>query len=491
MNYKLKFACLAALVALLQGCGSGGVESATLAQIIVDDPNCVSSRDKLWRELYRQVDQNGRLPDTEEVGREVRTLARTAEQGDALVRVYRDLRKAVSDLGREEAIQALAEMELGDRTTPEKAARQDALEAAQADAMAISTAVDGACAPDPDGSQPVILPPADSISMFEGWRRSLPAPVYGAYKTFSVAYQSCNAVGIRPLTSSVASVDGIDIVGRHSNGVGQKRVVGDASAVFRSNPFYAGRASPVSGCFRATDTPLIYDYGGKPYANTSANSIDLFKNAGSGTSALGIDCSGFVAASVLTGGLRLKSGVSSKAAQSSGVNAAMFANPSGNGLSCLARVQSTASQRLRPGDIIANGGHVIMVDRVGADPFGIANARSAADCAAVSSSRFDFTIIQSSPSKGGIGLNRHRAADYLAGSSSMRSGLIAYAKSFCEVKLGLRSPTTLANTSKAVIVRHLGTSSCVDKPIAIEQQGCLSGCNQIAPTGLTDILADL
>jgi len=222
---------------------------------------------------------------------------------------------------------------------------------------------------------------------------------------------------------------------------------------------------------------LIYDYGGKPYASSAlGSSIDLFRNAGSGTSALGVDCSGFVTTSVLAGGLRLKQNVSSKPPQSGGVNAAMYANPAGNGLSCFERVASHPTQNLRSGDLIANTGHVVMVDQVGADPFGIAGAKTATACDQVTAARFSFTIIQSSPSKGGIGMNRYRAADYLAGSSSMRSGLEAYARSFCRVRLGLDSPSTLASSSKAVVVRHIGGPACTDSRIPLAGEACLRSC---------------
>jgi hypothetical protein len=261
----------------------------------------------------------------------------------------------------------------------------------------------------------------------------------------------------------------------HPNGVGRRRAVGDADAIFRSNPYYANRASASRGCFAAANSPLIYDYGGKPYASSVGTStIDLHKNAGSGSSALGIDCSGFVSTAIVSGGLRLRSGTSSKAYQVSGVSASMFASPAKNGLSCFAPVASTPTAELRAGDVISNTGHVVMVDRVGADPFGIAGARNATDCSNVSSKKFDFTIVQSSPSKGGIGLNRYRAADYFSG--SMRTGMEAYAKSFCRVRLGLASPTTLAVPSQAVVIRHTGTPSCVDRRIALEGESCMQSC---------------
>jgi len=151
----------------------------------------------------------------------------------------------------------------------------------------------------------------------------------------------------------------------------------------------------------------------------------------------------------------------------------MFADPKANGLSCFAPLPSTANQELRPGDIIANTGHVVMVDRTGADPLGIRRAKSVSECASLTSSGFDFTIIQSSPSKGGIGMNRYRASSYLSG--SMRTGMEAYARSFCRARFEGKTET-LANKSQAVVIRHTGTPACQDKQMPIIGESCLASC---------------
>jgi len=487
---KLEFLIpgLLALVAVLQGCGKGGGVSATVAQAVVEQPNCLAGQDHLWSELYRQVDRNGGLPAASDVETEIHSLAKNAAQADALVAAYSSIAREIRSLGRNEAMARLAEMEIGDRTSDEKVARQDEVEKNLTRALRTSIEALGTC---PANS----VPPAsvgitDSVPLFEGWKTSVAPALYGAYKTISVGYQSCNAVALTPLSASIAAVSGITVTGTHPSGTGLTREVTDSAAVFRTNPFYAGRNSPPGGCFTASTIPLIYDYGGKPYASTAAGGeMDLFKNSGTGTDALGIDCSGFITTSVLAGGLRLKQNVSSKAAQTSGVNAAMFSNPAGNGLSCFARVPSTKTQSLISGDIIANSGHVIMVDRTSADPFGVASAKTTGDCDHVSSSNFDFTIIQSSASKGGIGMNRYRAADFLAGYTAMRTGLEAYAKSFCRVRLGVDSEETLANPSEAVVVRHTGAAGCMDAALPLTGQNCLQACGTASASTLASVTA--
>jgi hypothetical protein len=473
------FPCLLALMAVLAGCGKGSV-NATIAQAVVDSPNCLTGQDHLWSQLYRQVEESGTLPAASEIESDVRSLARTLDQAESLVAAYSAIAHETRFLRREDALVRLAQMEIGDRTTAEKSASQDEIETKLSKALTSSVAALGNCPTNPSTpGTPTAPGSADSIPLFEAWRITVPASLYGAYKTLSVGYQSCNAMALPALSNSIAAIIGVTVTGNHASGTGLTREVTDAAAVYRTNPFYSGRRSPARGCFSATDSPLIYDYGGKPYTSTASSAIDLTKNAGSGTDALGIDCSGFVTTSILAGGLRLKQNVSSKAAQSGGVSASMFADPAGNGLSCFNRLASTTSEDLHSGDIIANTGHVVMVDKVSADPFGIGAAKSAADCEKVSVSNFKFTIIQSSASKGGIGMNRYLASDFLAGYSAMNSGLVAYARSFCRVRLGLGPVETLANTSKAVIIRNQGGSACTDTRISLTGESCLQACGTV------------
>jgi hypothetical protein len=160
-----------------------------------------------------------------------------------------------------------------------------------------------------------------------------------------------------------------------------------------------------------------------------------------------------------------------KASQVYGIGAGMMKEPSANGLNCL----NKAYGDLRPGDLIASSGHVVLVDSVGADPFGVGSISKESDCVVskMSSDRFDFVISQSSPSKGAIGINRMVAADYFATSSTMREGLKYYAVSACLKKFG-KSKT--ASTSAVSVVRHAGTSACKATPVALAHQDCLSSC---------------
>lgn len=483
MKLKIEIVGSLALIAVLVGCGKSSGQSERIAQAIVEKPNCDSLRDRVWSELYRQIEIFGVLPEAESVSKDLRASALTGPQGDAFATLYSEVADSVRGLDRENALRVLAETELGDRTDDLRGNRQNRIENALTNVKSESVAVAGQCE-----SKDVVMPMGeqiDPVPMFENWRQRVGSILYGAYKTISVGYQSCSALAASQIKTATAAVSGIGVIGTHSNGVGSVRTVLNASQIYATNPYYASRVSPPSGCFTATKSPIIYDYGGKPYAASTLGVLDLTKNAGSGGPSLGIDCSGFVTSAVMAGGLRLKAGVSSKPAQVDGVSASMLASPVSNGLSCFSPLTSTKTEDLKSGDIVANNGHVFIIDQVGMDPFGIRNAKTSAACDAISAAQFDFSIIQSSASKGGIGMNRFRGADYLASTSSFRNGMLAYAKSFCKVRLGLSAAVTLANKTLAVIIRHKGTPTCLNpEPIPLVGQSCLKSCGPVTASGL-------
>lgn len=509
-------------ILLCSGCGKGSTEQQAreLAQQLSPGESCDSIRNRFWTELYRQADVYLELPPPELVATDLQAAEHSREQVDIhreLAGVYSLIFESTQSLDdRAARIQRLAELELGDRTTPEKQRVQDELELKinQVEALIAeseqcrsapntqptttpttspSPTPSSTTAPTPTPSPTptptptpaptTVSPPtpvvgADAVPLFETFRTRNHAAVYGAYKTFAVAYQSCNAVAITALDWSNSDVRGINVIGTHPNGVGLKREVASASSVMSSNPYYSRRQGVRSGCFSQSSNPLIYDYGGKPYVSSATSTeLDYFRNAGTGTTALGVDCSGYVSSALLVGGLRLRKNVSSKGAQTSGVNSAMFSKPEANGISCLKTVAVSQTDSIRPGDIIASSGHVIMVDTVGRDPLGIQSIQRASDCttANLSTARLDFTIIQSAPVFGGMGLDRMHASEYLQENASMRQVVSAYAVAYCKARFGtVSTPSGLA----ASIVRHLGTSECMDPTrVTLAQESCLAECS--------------
>lgn len=517
---KIFAAVLAASALTACGGASPGGRTEALVSMITKPVGCSSAvaRDHFWQSLYDEANEFSDLPAPSLMARgfqafqlpnSISTVA-PDELSNAYSALYTGVYEAAtSNKGlilvpenaeerRQLLIQQLAEMELGDRTTPEKEILQNALDArfarlenlnAREDIAAVNSSLCSAPIPNPTpGMTPAPgQPPApntdavdvgtDSVPLFQEFREKYPAPLSGAYKVMSVGYQSCNVLDPTAFNAKSPNVAGITKNGTLPNG-GVYRSISSVSDLMKTNPYYYSRVTPSGSCFTEQKNPLIYDYGGKP-AFTSAKPLELnlYSNAGTGSPALGIDCSGYISSALLVSGLRLKSGVSSKVAQTHGVSATMMMGPEKNGLSCLSSQDTiTAKSQLLPGDIIAQSGHVVMVDSVGADPFGISAVKTAASCTSANLpyANFNFTITQSSPSKGGIGMNRYRVADYLATNSPMRGGLMQYAIAHCKAKFG--TTATIPTTATAKVVRHKGTASCKDVRIEVKYSSCLKDC---------------
>lgn len=302
--------------------------------------------------------------------------------------------------------------------------------------------------------------------------------VFGGRWAFATAYQSCQSVQLPSMNVRTPEVQGISIVGKHPDGVGSKRMIASLSQVQNTHFYLRDVSSYGEGCFNVRQNPLIYDYGGKPYATTAADSpIDLFKNNGDGTSVLGIDCSGYVFTSMATAGLRLKAGRPLKASDSWAWGSSSYVEPQSNGLTCLNKITVTPSTSLKAGDIVAVYGHVLLVDKVGADPFGISKVKSEAECSKISSDGFDFVVAQSAPSKGGIGINYYEARDYLPTAEKMKTGLVKYAQYACQARF--TGKTYTPNVGTLSVVRHSGTPECLAPRVKLARESCIQTCSSL------------
>lgn len=307
--------------------------------------------------------------------------------------------------------------------------------------------------------------------------------VIGMNNTIATAYQSCNALNVPAVTASTPRVLGIKrVTPDHPDGIGWRRVVSDLKAVQQTHPYIkVAGSSTSSSCFNVYNNPLIYDYGGEPLF--SNNTLSLFKNAGSGTSVLGIDCSSLVSSAAAAGGLRYKPGVGNKAVfvrQSS----YKFMDPAASGFTCYKNVSVSKQASLQPGDIAAVSGHILTVDTIGADPFGIKRLSSVAECSSLNTKYFDFTIAQSSSSKNGIGIHKYLAKDYLnevdpatEGSvRKMKTLFLAVGQAAC--KAYFQNTTSTPKSSAWGLIRHKGTSECLAPKMQIAGQSCVSSCLQ-------------
>lgn len=505
----------------------GSPVAAQFAEREAGSVGCTSFEDTFWDGLYHIVLQGQDFPteaqvreafdQTLETGR-LKSLS-TADKTrirEELTELYGLLALdsvqtlATDPQNLDSKLETLTSLEMGDRTTDEKVVLQEKIRAQFARIESIAAEAGApSCENSGDNSgsaPPVVAQPTPSASPAPGstpeptpapaatpeptpatmdllskWKASRHPAVYGGLKGLATAYQSCEAGVAGAMTSATADVEGISIIGTHPNGVGKVRVIGNLSAFLKSHYYLSAYKRPSSSCFDVQKSPLLYDYGGKPYTSDATDStLDLFRNAGSGSSALGIDCSGYVYSALATGGLKLKKSGRLKAIGVHGVSSSMFMNPQSNGLTCLDYAKFNGNDNIRPGDILASSGHVILIESVGSDPLGIERITKESDCTSsnMSVSRFNFTILQSSPSKGGIGINRMRAADYLAGGGSMKTAMLQHAVNACLAKF--RGTTITTKSSSANLIRHAGTPDCVDTAIKYAKEECVASCQASA-----------
>ena len=305
----------------------------------------------------------------------------------------------------------------------------------------------------------------------------------GARFAMAVAYQSCDVLKFDPMSEDSEEVSGIKIVGKHPNGVGDQFVISDLKSVLNTHYYWKNLDRPSSdSCRDLRQKPLIYDYGGKPsISSTDAKYLNFFKDAGSGTAELGIDCSGFVFSAMASVGARFSANQKISGKLVNSYNAYSFKEISKSGLTCFNEVSYANRQPLQAGDIIASSYHVVIVDWSDSDPFGIDKIRRMQDCNSIKAGDFKFTFIHSAPFKNGVGINRVRGGDYIQDNFWFSIGMLSYAKSVCKNRFDPESHDSdliegiIGPTVK--IIRHKDTPECRDKPVRLEGQQCVERCN--------------
>ncbi|MFP5520455.1 MAG: hypothetical protein ACLGGX_11165 [Bdellovibrionia bacterium] len=303
----------------------------------------------------------------------------------------------------------------------------------------------------------------------------LPLTVWGARFAMTTAYQSCQAPVSEALKQNDEALRGVAITGKHPDGVGSKRVIASLTDVQRTHPYLKNVNNYSAQCFNVKENPLIYDYGGKPYATTALNSpIDFFRDNGSGTSVLGIDCSAFVFSAYATAGLKLNSQRPLKASDSWTWGSGAYMDLSKSKLDCLKNIEVSPQQTIAAGDIVAVYGHVFIIDEVGSDPLGLQQAKNEAQCETLTSQDFDFRILQSSNSLGGVGINRFEGSEYLETSPKFKEGFEKLAKESCRARF--QKKTTTPNLGIMAVVRHKGTAECKAKRVELERENCITQC---------------
>lgn len=470
------------VLTVLSGCAKGGLHVASqISKKTETIASCETYHEKINQILTQALLDERPLPTPQDLEKtlhqdlsvQLRPLIPPAVNAYRLL--TEETKKIASSDSKHDLIEVLMALEIGDETTPEKKRLKYHLQSLLNE-MAMAAKLAGLTCAEPSPAADTDL--SGAIPKEETPSPILISPVEGALKVLKTAYQSCQAERIPAMDQSTTSLHqkAIRITGKHPNGVGQKRMIGDLSLLQQTHYYIREGIESDPSCFDVPRNPMIYDYGGKPYSTPADDSsLNLFKDAGTGTSVLGIDCSGYIFSAMAASGLRLSPGKKLKAFQVNGVNARMYMEPASNGLSCLEPVESRSTDTIKSGDILASTGHIVMLERVGEDPFGIAGIKTIADCKAsmISVKDFDFDILHSAPIKNGIGINRAKASYYFQEGTSMRAALISYAIAACRARFG--SPS-LIKPSSARLVRHRMTADCVDQPIFLDRESCVQSC---------------
>ena len=312
------------------------------------------------------------------------------------------------------------------------------------------------------------------IKWFHVLKKNIHPLIYGARKVMATAYQSCNVLDLALMPTGYTT-RGIQAIARHPSGNGWRRGVTDLTALNASHYYISNMSIPASNqCLNVYNYPLVYDYGGKP--STARNSINLFRNAGSGSQSLGVDCSGFVTAAMASAGLRLKKNVNIRSIHVKGINSWMFKTANRNNLSCLYKQDVSPQNPLQSGDIVASQSHIFIVEYAGPDPFQLQSITNSNECHSkrMTLNRFNFTIIQSSAHNNGVGINRMHAKIAIDGLGSIERGLKKIASRACYKKFGVEAHS---NINEVSILRHDSDNpECRDREIYLEKQECLNHC---------------
>ncbi|MCE3010283.1 MAG: hypothetical protein LW875_06705 [Proteobacteria bacterium] len=438
----------------LMSCSKSTVVFEQQAQEVLQATKCGDVESSLWNLYHQSLDVYGDLPTHEELDQALRDLD---PSWISLMHQHLDVVQKYFQSFSGPAKEELSALEIGAQLNEAQIQVQRDLEVVRQEIKRVKA-----------------LSPSSNCSL-KVVSRNVPGLLLGNQKAFRTSYQSCEVFQRAALNRNSPELQGISITGQHPDGVGRRRVIGDLALVQRTHPYVAG-VTYAQACRKVSENPLIYDYGGKPYTeNTNNSALDFFRDMGTGTKVLGIDCSGYVFSVIATGGLKIHPQRTMKANLVHGINARMYMNPEGNGLTCFRKINVGQSGTLRAGDIMAGPGHVVIIDRVGTDPLGIQSAVQRNNCSSVSSQNFDFTITQSSPSKGGVGINRYEARDYLIDSAVWRAGLEAYARQACEAIL--KKTDVPARATDFQVIRHLGTADCMNSlSIALVGESCVSFC---------------
>ncbi len=504
MKIKILF-LLAGAVVLLEGCQPKNFEAQQLmAENASRGLGCDSAKSLFFDSMYAYVDRHGAWSESEFQKLVRESIEQNHSYLSELQRklLFQQVAKMFQFFGREiqsqpdalAMVRRLIEMEMQDVGTAEAAKSNQKLDAQWRQLQSLTKALNLECQPpveaapvesDPGdqgapGDTPIETPidtpadaPVDSPSdkPTEGPVGNLKTSMGLAIeKSFATAYQSCEVLSMPPMDRLVSSVRGIRVLPDAHPGGGLRREIASLSEVNQSHHYIRNFRSR-QGCFDVKASPLIYDFGGQPAVERDR--LSFFRDSGSGTSVLGVDCSALVSTILGVGGRRYTESLENKpiyVRQSS----TKFLRPESSGFTCFSRVKIDAQKSISRGDIIAVSGHVVMVDEVMPDPFGLARINNITQCERVKAEDFEFSVVQSSPSKGGIGMNRFWVKDYASESSKMRNAFERIGYYACVAKM--KGQEIIPSESSYSLIRHKGNAACSSSNISLVGESCVASC---------------
>lgn len=239
-------------------------------------------------------------------------------------------------------------------------------------------------------------------------------------------------------------------------------------------------------CSKENSTPLEYSQGWRqaPVVN---GEIKVHQAA--------TDCSSFISTAMLSVGLKMNksSSVGNYTTTTAGIE-----NDLEKGNSCFNRVDvHSLGDLIRSGDVIndSGNGHVVMVDNVGTDPFGvekilkkieskqISKQQAVASCERIDLGDMNLSIIHSTRNaKSGSGIMREMASVVTSGAA--KRTLIGHAREVCERFVGSYPAPVDVKSKDGVcatcsVLRHKGKTdpACMfDKKYKVQGEGCINGC---------------
>lgn len=502
MKTLLSLISIGSCVLTMTACGSTKA-SHDVASSAVENLGCKASQSEMWDSFQRLKEEGESFPSAESLRSSL--LAEGARKGwksaafdkyvDAFVNNYSVTVEGIrasfapEDLGSWK--KALAEMEVGIRVTPVHAELQSKIQTSLDELAAAEKTLQAACASDqgraPAGETDPIVPSTTTAkdgvykTVWEQILATQNPEVYGLRRALANAYQSCDVLSLPPMTADTPDVQGIhDYPGARPGG-GHIRKIENLASLVKTDYYIHNQSLAKNTCFDVRKDPPIYNFGGKPYTTSKKPTVlDMFTHVNTGGPTLGIDCSGYVFTALAIAGLKMDPDPAKplKPDQVWGIPSGAFKEPQSNNLRCLAKIVVSKTNSIQPGDIIAIDGHVLMVDSIGEDPFGLRKIASVGDCnsSKIKAANFDFVLAQSSPVKNGIGIDLIQAADYLGTSGTVHDGLIAYASAACRAKFGA-APNL--SSSKLSIVRHKRTPECKTKALELSYDECVDSCQAL------------